>query len=47
MDLLTIIILIFLIGWLLGFFVFSIGSFIHILLVVAIVVIIYKLIKRV
>jgi hypothetical protein len=34
-----------LIGWLLGFFVFSAGSLIHILLVVAIIAIILRLIR--
>ena len=33
------------IGWLLGFFVFSAGKLIHILLVVAIIVIILRLIR--
>jgi hypothetical protein len=34
-----------LIGWLLGFFVFSAGGLIHILLVVAIIAIILRLIR--
>jgi hypothetical protein len=34
-----------LIGWLLGFFVFSAGSLIHILLVIAIIAIILRLIR--
>ena len=33
------------IGWLLGFFVFSAGSFIHILLVIAIVAILLRVIR--
>ncbi|MBX2841968.1 MAG: lmo0937 family membrane protein, partial [Flammeovirgaceae bacterium] len=33
------------IGWLLGFFVFNLGSLIHALLVVAIVAIIFRLIR--
>ncbi|HNP18760.1 MAG TPA: lmo0937 family membrane protein [Fulvivirga sp.] len=34
-----------LIGWLLGFFVFSIGSFIHLLLVFAIIAVLFRLIR--
>jgi len=34
-----------LIGWILGFFVFSAGSLIHILLVVAIIAILLRLIR--
>ena len=34
-----------LIGWLLGFFVFSAGSFIHILLVIAIIAILFRVIQ--
>jgi hypothetical protein len=34
-----------LIGWILGFFVFSAGSLIHILLVIAIIAIILRLIR--
>ncbi|MEO7923260.1 MAG: lmo0937 family membrane protein [Chitinophagaceae bacterium] len=34
-----------LIGWLLGFFVFSAGGFIHILLVIAIIAILFRLIQ--
>jgi F0F1-type ATP synthase assembly protein I len=34
-----------LIGWLLGFFVFSAGQFIHILLVIAIIAILFRLIR--
>jgi len=34
-----------LIGWILGFFVFSAGSFIHILLVIAIVAILLRVIR--
>lgn len=34
-----------LIGWVLGFFVFSVGSLIHILLVIAIIAIILRLIR--
>jgi hypothetical protein len=32
--------------WLLGFFVIHIGSFIHILLIIALIVLIIKLVKR-
>lgn len=44
-SLLYIIAIILLIGWLLGFFVFSVGSFIHILLVIAIIAILFRLIR--
>lgn len=37
--------IILLIGWLLGFFVFSAGSLIHVLLVIAIIAIILRLIR--
>lgn len=37
--------IILLIGWVLGFFVFSVGSLIHILLVIAIIAIILRLIR--
>ena len=37
--------IILLIGWLLGFFVFSAGSLIHILLVIAIIAILLRLIR--
>lgn len=37
--------LILIIGWLLGFFVFSAGSLIHILLVIAIIAILLRLIR--
>jgi hypothetical protein len=37
--------IILLIGWLLGFFVFSAGSLIHILLVIAFIAIILRLIR--
>jgi Family of unknown function (DUF5670) len=42
---LYIIAVILIIGWLLGFFVFSAGSLIHILLVVAIIAILLRLIR--
>lgn len=44
-DLLYILAVILIIGWLLGFFVFSAGSIIHILLVVAVVAILLRLIR--
>ncbi|WPP48148.1 lmo0937 family membrane protein [Catalinimonas niigatensis] len=44
-GLLYLIAIILLIGWLLGFFVFSLGSFIHILLVIAIIAILFRLIR--
>lgn len=44
-NLLFAVAVILLIGWLLGFFVFSLGSFIHILLVIAIVAILFRLIR--
>ncbi|MBN8785044.1 MAG: lmo0937 family membrane protein [Terrimonas ferruginea] len=37
--------IILIIGWLLGFFVFSAGSLIHILLVIAIIAILLRLIR--
>jgi len=42
---LYIIAVILIIGWLLGFFVFSAGSLIHVLLVIAIIAIILRLIR--
>ncbi|MGZ5219715.1 MAG: lmo0937 family membrane protein [Chitinophagaceae bacterium] len=42
---LYIIAVILIIGWLLGFFVFSAGGLIHVLLVIAIIVIILRLIR--
>lgn len=45
MDLILLIALILLIGWALGFFVFSAGGFIHILLVVAVIVLLLRLIR--
>jgi hypothetical protein len=44
-GLLYLIAIILLIGWLLGFFVFSLGHFIHILLVIAIIAILFRLIR--
>ncbi|HEY9006016.1 MULTISPECIES: lmo0937 family membrane protein [Ohtaekwangia] len=44
-DLLYIIAVILIIGWLLGAFVFSAGSIIHLLLVIAIIAILLRLIR--
>lgn len=44
-DILYILAIILIIGWLLGYFVFSVGSLIHILLVVAIIAILLRLIR--
>lgn len=44
-DLLYIIAIILIIGWLLGAFVFSVGSIIHVLLVIAIIAILLRLIR--
>lgn len=44
-NLLYIVAVILVIGWLLGFFVFHAGSIIHVLLVIAIIVILLRLIR--
>ena len=44
-DILYILAVILIIGWILGYFVFSVGNLIHILLVVAIVAILLRLIR--
>jgi len=44
-NLLYIIAVILIIGWLLGFFVYSVGSIIHVLLVIAIIAIILRVIQ--
>ena len=44
-DLLYVLAVILLIGWILGAFVFSVGGLIHILLVVAIIAVILRLIR--
>ncbi|MEK6475977.1 lmo0937 family membrane protein [Catalinimonas sp. 4WD22] len=44
-SLLYLVAIILLIGWLLGFFVFSVGNFIHILLVIAVIAILFRLIR--
>lgn len=45
MDVLVAIILILLVAWAIGFFAFNVGSLIHILLAVAIVIIIVRLLQ--
>jgi hypothetical protein len=44
-DILYILAVILIIGWILGYFVFSVGGLIHILLVVAIIAVILRLIR--
>jgi hypothetical protein len=44
-DLLYIIAIILIIGWAVGFFAFSAGGIIHVLLVIAIIAIIFRLIR--
>lgn len=44
-DILYILAVILIIGWILGYFVFSVGGLIHILLVVAVVAILLRLIR--
>jgi hypothetical protein len=44
-NLLYLIAVILIIGWLIGFFVYSVGSLIHILLVIAVIAIILQLIR--
>jgi hypothetical protein len=44
-DLLYVIAVILIIGWLLGAFVFSVGSIIHVLLVIAVIAILIRLIR--
>ena len=44
-SLLYLVAVILIIGWLLGFFVFSAGSIIHLLLVIAVVAILLRLIR--
>lgn len=44
-ELLYLIAVILLIGWVLGFFVFSLGSTIHVLLVFAITAVLFRLIR--
>lgn len=44
-SMLWLIIIILIVGWLLGFFVFNLGSLLHILLVVAVVILIVNLLR--
>lgn len=44
-ELLYLIAIILIIGWLLGFFVFSLGSVIHVLLVFAVIAVLFRLIR--
>jgi hypothetical protein len=44
-NLLYIIAVILIIGWLLGFFAFNVGSIIHVLLVIAVIAIILQLVR--
>ena len=44
-NLLYLIAVILIIGWLLGFFYFSVGGIIHVLLIIAIVAILFRLIR--
>ena len=44
-DLLYIVAIILIIGWAIGFFAFSAGSVIHILLVIALIAIIFRIIR--
>jgi hypothetical protein len=44
-DLLYVVAVILIIGWLLGAFVFSVGNIIHLLLVVAIIAVLLRLIR--
>lgn len=41
----TVLIIILLVGWLLGFFAFDLGDFIHILLVAAVILLLLRLIR--
>ncbi len=43
-DLIWLIVVLMIIGWLFGYFYFSLGGFIHILLVLAIIAILWRLI---
>jgi hypothetical protein len=44
-DLLYLIAVILIIGWALGFFFFSLGAFIHLLLIFAVIAILFRLIQ--
>ncbi len=43
-DLIWVLVVLLIIGWVLGFAVFPVGNLIHILLVIAVIAIIYKLV---
>jgi hypothetical protein len=45
MDIITILAIILLVGWALGFFAFSAGGFIHVLLVIAVIIFLFRLIR--
>jgi hypothetical protein len=45
MDIITILAIILLVGWALGFFAFNAGGFIHVLLVIAVIVFLFRLIR--
>ncbi|MFD0793134.1 lmo0937 family membrane protein [Mucilaginibacter litoreus] len=45
-SLLYVIAAILIIGWAIGFFVAAVGSFIHLLLVLAIIVLLFRIIRR-
>lgn len=44
-DLLYIVAVVLLIGWALGYFIFSVGDFIHVLLVIAVIAILFRVIR--
>ncbi len=45
MDIITILAIILIVGWALGFFAFSAGGFIHVLLVIAVIIFLFRLIR--
>jgi hypothetical protein len=45
MDIITILAIILLVGWALGFLAFSAGGFIHVLLVIAVIIFLFRLIR--
>lgn len=45
MDIITILAIILIVGWALGFFAFSAGAFIHVLLVIAVIIFLFRLIR--
>lgn len=42
-NLISLIIIVLIIGWILGFFIFSLGWFIHVLIILAVIGILYRL----